>query len=203
METSAEINKVCKDCKLNLPIYNFYKNHRGFYFSYCKKCSGKRAKKHKQTKEYKIKEKIYKQSTEYRKRSNFLKRTQENHRITTMLNNAKRRANKKGLPFTIAKKNITIPERCPLLNIPLEWGSRGDYENTPSLDQIIVNKGYTPDNIRVISKKANSMKNSATKDEMKTFISNIVDYMNIDIKDIVRTIEKEKSIELEDKEPLR
>ena len=89
---------------------------------------------------------------------------------------AKQRAKKYNLDFNIELSDIIIPKICPILEIPLEWGKKGKYEYSPSLDRIDNNKGYIKGNIMVISKRANTMKNSATIQELKTFCKNILRY---------------------------
>jgi hypothetical protein len=90
-----------------------------------------------------------------------------------MFHNAQHRAKKKGIPFTISMDDIVIPEVCPLLEIPLV--STGDKRspNNPSLDQINPGKGYTLDNIQVISARANWLKADATLQELKTLVENL------------------------------
>ena len=73
-------------------------------------------------------------------------------------------------------KDIIIPKICPILEVPIILGSKGNYEYTPSLDRIDNSKGYIKGNIQVISKKANSMKNSATLEELQKFCTNILRY---------------------------
>lgn len=90
-----------------------------------------------------------------------------------MFHNAKSRAKKKGLPFTIAIKDIVIPEVCPLLNIPLVSTSDCNDPRNPSLDQIVPGKGYTPDNIQVISYRANALKWNASVEELETLVENL------------------------------
>lgn len=103
-----------------------------------------------------------------------------------ILHRTKKRALSKGLEFNLLEEDIIIPEYCPLLEIPLIIGTKSDYENSPSIDRIDNSKGYTKDNIQIISKKANSMKNSATYEELMTFYKNILRYSpnNIERKDI-------------------
>lgn len=88
-----------------------------------------------------------------------------------LVHNAKQRAKKYGIPFDITYKDIVIPECCPYLGIKLvpfsEWSS-------PSLDKIIPELGYVKGNIQVISTKANTMKNSATHDELVRFAEAIL-----------------------------
>lgn len=86
---------------------------------------------------------------------------------------AKDRAKKKGLEFNLVPEDISIPEMCPILNIPIickaGHGNPGGKMNSPSLDRIDNNKGYTKDNIQVISHQANSMKFTATKEHLLAF----------------------------------
>lgn len=88
-----------------------------------------------------------------------------------LVHNAKQRAKKYGIPFDITYKDIVIPECCPYLGVKLvpfsEWSS-------PSLDKIIPELGYVKGNIQVISTKANTMKNSATHDELVRFAEAIL-----------------------------
>lgn len=89
---------------------------------------------------------------------------------------AKRRAKKSGVPFTIEVSDIVIPETCPLLGIPIirrtGQGHKGN-PGAPSLDQICPGEGYTPDNIMVVSKRANAIKSDATPDELITIATNL------------------------------
>jgi len=77
---------------------------------------------------------------------------------------AKYRAKQRGLEFSITKDDIIIPDICPLLLTPME---------SPSLDRIDSTKGYTPDNIQVISNRANTLKNNATLEELQTLVENL------------------------------
>jgi len=85
-----------------------------------------------------------------------------------MWERSKSRARKKGFEHTITYADITIPDVCPLLGIPLiKSTGKGANENSPSLDRIDSTKGYTPDNIWVISSKANTIKSNATVEELE------------------------------------
>jgi hypothetical protein len=79
---------------------------------------------------------------------------------------AKKRAKRKGTEFSIELEDIVIPETCPCLGINLSTAVDQAQDNSPSLDRIDPLKGYTRDNIWVISYKANRIKNNATKDEL-------------------------------------
>jgi hypothetical protein len=87
-----------------------------------------------------------------------------------MYYSAKRRASERGLVFTIGLKDIVVPEVCPVLGIALVPGTRSNYDNSPSLDRKDPARGYTPDNIRVISNRANRFKSDASLGELRAVI---------------------------------
>ena len=121
-----------------------------------------------------------------------------NHPESRMLMAAKQRAKNQGLEFNLTIDDIVIPDKCPLLEVPFVAGEKGNYEYTPSLDRIDPTKGYIKGNVWVITKRANTMKNNATREELLKFADNIYKYFGDN--DIVQPIEK--SIELQDKEPV-
>jgi predicted nucleic acid-binding Zn-ribbon protein len=84
---------------------------------------------------------------------------------------AKQRCKTKNLEFNIEVSDIIIPDICPILGIKLNMnsGKSGAYKNSPSLDRIDNSKGYTKENIQVVSQEANAMKHSATIEELQMF----------------------------------
>lgn len=88
-----------------------------------------------------------------------------------MYYSAKIRARKNNLEFSIKIEDIIIPEICPLLEIPIIIGK--DKINSPSLDRIDSTKGYTKDNIQVISWRANWLKNNSTLEELELLYLNL------------------------------
>ena len=89
-----------------------------------------------------------------------------------LANLAKRRAKRKGLDCNITYLDITIPERCPLLDILIEDLSENQNLHS-SIDRIDNDRGYTKDNIMVISHRANRLKNNATLEELELMVSNM------------------------------
>ncbi len=84
-----------------------------------------------------------------------------------MLCSARARAANKNLPFSITEKDIVVPEYCPVLGIKItDLGGR-QKDSSPSLDRLIPSLGYTPENIRVISWRANWIKQNSTVDEIQ------------------------------------
>lgn len=93
-----------------------------------------------------------------------------------LINLARNRAKTKGLEFSITIDDISIPKMCPLLEIPIKPGIGKHSHNSPSIDRIDSNKGYTKGNVRVISYKANAMKQDASKEELFRFFKNLTEY---------------------------
>ena len=89
------------------------------------------------------------------------------HAEARLFSAARSRARRNGIPFSITIDDIVIPEKCPVLEIPLyREGGKFKY-NTPSLDRFIPSLGYVPGNVQVISWRANWLKNDATADELE------------------------------------
>ena len=89
---------------------------------------------------------------------------------------AKARAKRKRLEFDITEEDIVIPEVCPYLGIPfIVQACRGTPRNSiMSLDRIDSTKGYIKGNIEVISWLANTMKNSATEEQLVAFAQEVL-----------------------------
>lgn len=162
----------CPVCERQLPYYKFLPSKRGDTGRMwcCKECYDNKPNmsdnNFRKTYDEEFKKLIYRQKRESRIR-NF---------THAMYIAAKNRARRRGIEFNIEESDIVIPDICPLLEIPIEYGTRANYDRSPSLDRIDNNKGYIKGNVWVISQKANAMKNSATFEELKTFSKNILRY---------------------------
>ena len=75
---------------------------------------------------------------------------------------ARSRARRKGIEFDLLLEDIVIPEQCPVLGIPMDH---------PSLDRFDPTRGYTADNVRVISMRANMIKNDATVEDLERILA--------------------------------
>ena len=82
----------------------------------------------------------------------------------------RRRARGLSLPFDLVEEDIVLPEACPVLGIPIEKEGKGQRDNAPSVDRFIPKLGYVRGNIRVISMKANRIKNDATVEELEAVL---------------------------------
>lgn len=85
----------------------------------------------------------------------------------SLLYSARNRAKKKGLECSITEEDIVVPNVCPILGIKLEKVGGRQHGSSPSLDRVDNTLGYVKGNIRVISYKANSCKNSLTPQQIQ------------------------------------
>jgi hypothetical protein len=67
--------------------------------------------------------------------------------------------------FTLAMSDLDWPTHCPILGMELDWS--GDYrkENSPSFDRTNSREGYIPGNVRIVSWRANRIKNDGSAEE--------------------------------------
>lgn len=84
-----------------------------------------------------------------------------------ILGHARRRAELAGIPFDLKPEDIICPEFCPVLGIPLFLTDGRKTDNSPSLDRIRSDLGYTKSNVRVISFRANRIKNNSRPEELR------------------------------------
>lgn len=106
------------------------------------------------------------------KRKEYAERHQRLHPEKVMLKTVKHRAKKRGMDFDLEHKDIVIPSHCPILGIELKASigeGNGGKPCSPSIDRIDNNKGYVKGNIQVVSNLANSMKSTATPEQMLVF----------------------------------
>ncbi len=98
-------------------------------------------------------------------------------RIRRAWKNALKRASERAIPFDIDLDylvSIYPPDsNCPVLGIPMVWGGTDGVSNSPSLDRLDPDLGYTRGNVCWISNRANTLKSNATVAE----IENVLNYM--------------------------
>lgn len=100
-----------------------------------------------------------------KRRHKFRKNNQERLLIYA----CRKRARELELEFNLVLGDIKIPKRCPALGIkivPTFFGKRNK-NSSPSVDRINNKKGYTKDNIIVVSFRANWLKNDGTVTELR------------------------------------
>lgn len=145
--TEQQNTKQCFKCKEKKLITAFPKDKKrkdGLY-SYCLECKRK----------YNRTEKVHKQAKKW------IDNNTEKHLLTI----AKYRAKQKKILFSLTIEDIQIPEKCPLLGIPLLRGIHHN-DTAPSIDRIDPQEGYTKNNTWIISRLANAIKWTATPEQI-------------------------------------
>lgn len=85
-----------------------------------------------------------------------------------MLGNARQRARRSGIPFSLKPEDFEIPDLCPVLGLKLTHGfNKKATDSSPSLDRLIPSLGYVKGNVTVISKLANNIKSSASHEHVR------------------------------------
>ena len=180
MDSALQENKkICNICKNEKTLREFSKSkyYSDGHRSQCKQCN----KDYRQRNIDKIKQK----AKEYHllNREKNLEKSKKNYKKyygkypdRFLLKAAKARAKKSGLDFNLTLEDISIPDLCPVLKIPLRRNTEKNNtasHNSPSLDRINPNLGYIKGNVRVISHRANSLKSNATLEEIEFILEDI------------------------------
>lgn len=97
----------------------------------------------------------------------YLRRARQTRPHQAILERARKRARRQGLPFSLSAQDISLPTRCPVLGIPLRVGQSRS-PGSPSLDRIDPNRGYVTGNVRVISDRANKLKGNRALSDMQS-----------------------------------
>ena len=157
---SKEETKQCTSCGETKPLSEFHKSKSNkdglvYWCKHCVKTYGSRN---------------YEERRAFKKtRSKELEDAREERREYSVWQGIKGRAKKKGLGFDLKVADIDPPEFCPVFGFRLKRGKGSPQKNSPSVDRIDPSKGYTKDNIQVISNLANVMKQDATPEQLLMF----------------------------------
>jgi hypothetical protein len=93
-----------------------------------------------------------------------------------LINQAKSRAKKAGLPFNLSVETMEWPIHCPILGLELDYnknapGSRKLRVSVATLDRKVNELGYVLGNVFVLSHRANRIKSDATLAELKAIVA--------------------------------
>jgi len=87
----------------------------------------------------------------------------------TACKSAKYRAKRKEVPFDLTIDYILsiLPDTCPIFGVGFKYSGNGKCsDNSPSLDRIVPELGYIEGNVKIISMKANNIKNKYCSDDI-------------------------------------
>ncbi len=163
------LSKVCNRCNNEKPLFEFSKNSKSKdRLQYrCRDCDNKyQANRRKEN---------YSERREYDRKYQANKRKNFDYRLQMLINASKQRAKLKNRDHSITVDNIKAiyptDGCCPIFGMKLEFNNAGFRENSPSIDRIDSSKGYTTDNIQIISWKANRIKSYATVEELEIIVA--------------------------------
>lgn len=140
---------------------NWFKSNKENYINKCNKC-------------FQLK------NRELKKKQRKEKQVGDARHLNDMRQSAKERAKKHNVPCNLRVKDLReiMTDKCPILGIKFElnkqgqdWGKgkgKNNWQNSPSLDRIVPEKGYVKDNVIIVSLMANSIKNQATPEQILT-----------------------------------
>lgn len=104
------------------------------------------------------------------------KARKERDPLAFLIQQARRRAKKNEIPFTITVKDFDgMPLECPVLGITLNPFAGKQHPSLPSLDRIVPELGYIPGNVCIISWRANLLKRDVTDPEELRRVANYLD----------------------------
>lgn len=169
--------KTCKHCDVILTAEVWCKSRREKHDYVCRHCAREKRAMWVAANPERAAEIVKKAKDKFVAQPGYLERTNQKSKEwrksnpeKTLLIHAKSRAKTKGIPFELSATDVHIPEFCPVLGIPLTYGSKGE-PGLPSLDRIIPQKGYVLGNVAVISYRANMLKNQSSLDELKKLVA--------------------------------
>ena len=165
----CETVKVCNRCKNLKDLFTFSINKasKDGLQDRCKECD----KAYQKQRRSENKESFLEYGRNYQ-----AKRRQDFEYLLQMLLNAsKQRALLKNREHSITVDDLIalwpVDGNCPVFGFPLQFNSGGFRETSPSVDRIDSTKGYTLDNIQILSWKANRIKAYATVEELEAVVS--------------------------------
>lgn len=162
-------NKVCKCCGTEKPLEAFSVNRaaKDGLQRHCRECDKKR-----QRAEYQAK---IEEKRAYGRQYNRSKKDNHEWRLNQLLQASRERARAKDREHDICLEDLieAYPEdgKCPVYGFPLEWGTNNQRESSPSIDRIDSTRGYTKDNIQIISWKANRIKGYASIEDLEILLA--------------------------------
>ena len=166
---------TCTKCKTLLPkaLFSKDKARKTGFRAACKECSALEFKKFRDSPAY-----LQRLARQKQTRATEKKELPRVRWAKIAFGNAKRRAKQAGLDFTLTVQGIInmAQLRCPLLDVQLDYGANVSNANSASIDRIDSRRGYTSDNCKVISFKANRIKTNATLEEITLLAKNMQSY---------------------------
>jgi len=101
----------------------------------------------------------------------FYREKRRENPVSYLLTQARYRAKKRGIEFTITLDDIDVPTHCPVFGLELSTSSGRRTHSSYSLDRLDNSLGYVPGNVKVISWKANQYKGDLTIKQVEALLA--------------------------------
>lgn len=185
LDGETMITKTCNKCILSKPLalFSLSSTSKDGRQRTCKACQSKRYHENRDrelAKKADWREKNKNYASEYSAKHHAKTYTTNRGRAKSLLQGAKRRAKAKGMDFDLdlsfVEALIESTPTCPLLGVSIKLDvGRGIQQESPSLDRIDNSKGYTKDNVWLISWIANKIKGELSLAELLSFANALTD----------------------------
>lgn len=123
--------------------------------------------------------------------SAYMRQRRRRDPVAALLERARERAARLGLPFNLRRCDVVVPPVCPVLGVPLATGSERS-SGSPSLDRIRPVQGYVRGNVRVISDRANRLKGACSREQARERAQSASPPRRPDLERIAAYIEREE-----------
>jgi len=163
------ITKPCNRCLVDKPVSEFSKNSSskdGLQYR-CRACD----LAYQNERRAKNQDSLARYHRDYQKerRKNF------DYRLQMLVNASKQRARLHQREHSISVEDVKAiypaDGKCPIFGVTLAFNKAGFRDDSPSIDRIDSSKGYTRDNIQVISWKANRIKGAASLEDLELLVA--------------------------------
>lgn len=173
--------KKCIKCNVELSKYNQSKYNMDNYIHKCNDCIRTEKKDYARSIDKSI---VKSRSDKHRARLD--RENPKRYTAVQSRSSAYKRSIKLGIDFNLTSDYLEsiMPDICPILGFTLKYGKGKKSDKSASIDRIDSSKGYTVDNVQIVSALANQMKSSANTDELIMFAEWVF-----------RTFEKYKNVE--------
>ena len=115
------------------------------------------------------------------KRREWIAANPEKYTTKNLFHSARNRAKAKGLPFTLTKGWVAERVECGKcelsgisFNLEAKRGMQGPY--SPSIDKIVPELGYIPENCRMILYGLNALKSTGTDEDIMNIAKALIEY---------------------------
>jgi hypothetical protein len=158
---------LCRKCNEPLTDSNWSTSRKAKFDYICSPCKSTEMRKFRE-----YRKELEEFDLEISRKEENRKQYKPNPVAKSLYINAKARAKKLGREFTITIEDIIVPPLCPVFGVPMEraLGSIGAGEHSPTLDRIDSSRGYSADNIEVISYKANRLKSNGNLEDFRAIV---------------------------------